>query len=148
MSQINSNSLNNFSIKKFKHSNLIVINEKELQHQMLDKVTSIDILIKKFISKFKCKKLIVTAGNKGFKFGEMNSNIITQYDAFSNKFIDKVGAGDVVFAIASLLLSSKIEKNLSLIIASLAGYKAANIIANKEFIELNNIKNYLFNLLK
>ncbi len=148
MSQVNSSSLGNFSMKKFKHANLVVINERELQHQMHDKTSSIDLLIMKFKKNFKCKKIIVTSGNKGFKFSEINSKKILQYDAFSDKYIDKIGAGDVVFCVASLLLESKIDKNLSLFIASLAGYKAVNIIANKEFIEFNDIKKYLLNILK
>ena len=148
MSQVNSSSLSNFSMQKFKNAGLVVINERELQHQMLDKSSKIDILIKKFSNNFKCKKIIVTAGSKGFKFWEKNSRKILQYDAFSSKYIDKVGAGDVVFGVASLLLSSKIDKNLALVIASLAGYKAVNIIANKESIEFNDIKKYLFNLIK
>ncbi len=148
MSQINSSSLSNFSMQKFKDAGLVVINERELQHQMFDKSSDINILIKKFSKIFRCKKIIVTSGERGLSYYERKKNKILKYDAFTDKYIDKIGAGDVVFGVSSLLISSKVNENLSLLIASLAGYKAVNTIANKDFVDFKTIKNYLLNLFK
>jgi len=148
MSQINSSSLSNYALKKYKFPHLIVINERELRHEFRDKNSKTELLIKKYSNDYFCKNVIVTAGKKGFYYFNKDVNKVSKYDAFTDKFIDKIGAGDVIFATLSLFFSSKLDRNLSMIMSSIAGHFAVNTIANKNFLELNKLKNSLFNLLK
>ncbi len=148
MSQINSSSLSNFALKKYKFPNLIVINERELRHELRDKSSNIESLMKKYSNEYYCKNMVITAGKNGFYFLNKNFGKVLKYDAFTDKFVDKIGAGDVIFATLSLFISSKLEKNLSMILSSIAGHFAVNTVANKNFLEFDKLKNSLFNLLK
>lgn len=148
MSQINSSSLSNFALKKYKFPNLIVINERELRHELRDKSSDIESLMKKYSNEYYCKNMVITAGKNGFYFLNKNFGKVLKYDAFTDKFVDKIGAGDVIFATLSLFISSKLEKNLSMILSSIAGHFAVNTVANKNFLEFDKLKNSLFNLLK
>ena len=148
MSQINSSSLSNYALKKYKFPHLIVINERELRHEFRDKNSKTELLIKKYSNDYFCKNVIVTAGKNGFYYFNKDINKVLKYDAFTDKFIDKIGAGDVIFATLSLFLSSKLNRDLSMMMSSIAGHFAVNTIANKNFLELDKLKNSLLNLLK
>ena len=140
MCQMNSSSMSNFAIKKYKNANLIVVNEREIRHEQRDKTTDLEKLIKKFVTEYKCKKIIVTAGSEGLFYFSKKNKKIKRYEAFTDKYIDKVGAGDVVYSISSLMLSSGVDEDISLIMSALGGHYAVNTVGNKEFVNFNDLR--------
>ena len=62
--------------------------------------------------------------------------------------MDKIGAGDVVFGLASLLFSAGVDEDLVILACSLGGLYSLNMMANETNIDFNLIKNNLYNLLK
>lgn len=147
MIQVNSNSITKYDIKNFKFPYLISINERELRVLLKDNHTDIKILMLKLRSKIKCKKMIITVGKRGLYYLSENLKII-QLEAFTNQYMDKIGAGDVVFALASVLFSSKVDEDLALLICSLGGLHSLNMMANEKNINYKDIKHNLYNLLK
>ena len=68
--------------------------------------------------------------------------------AFNSKPIDKVGAGDSMLAILSLLLKHKIDPSVSLLIASIVSSIVVNNIGNKYSINKIELEKSLEYLLK
>ena len=62
----------------------------------------------------------------------IDKNKVYKCPAFSNKSIDKVGAGDAMLSIISLCLNKKIDKQLSLFLGSLAGAFSVQSIGNSK----------------
>jgi rfaE bifunctional protein nucleotidyltransferase chain/domain len=147
MLQANSNSLAKYDIKKFKFPYLVSINERELRTLLKDNKTDIKLLMLKLKRQIKCKRMIITVGKRGLFYLSENLKI-TQLEAFTNQYMDKIGAGDVVFALASVLFSSKVDEDLALLICSLGGLHSLNMMANEKNINYKDIKSNLYNLLK
>ena len=68
--------------------------------------------------------------------------------AFNSKPVDKVGAGDAMLAILSILLKNKIDPLISLLIASLVSSNVVNNIGNKYSISKLELERSLEYLLK
>jgi sugar/nucleoside kinase (ribokinase family) len=85
------------------------------------------------------ENIIITHGNKGLAL-RSGKNII-EVPAFTNDVIDKVGAGDAVFAISSLMFAVQAPLNVNAFAASLAGAMSAltfgnsNPIQKKDFLK-------------
>jgi fructose-1-phosphate kinase PfkB-like protein len=66
----------------------------------------------------------------------------------NNKVIDKVGAGDCMLAIMSLLINSKLDDKSSLFVGNLVGAISVSKIANSEIIDKIDLKNKIIYTLK
>jgi len=118
MVQKNSNNPSFFSLNHIRNFDLICINESELRSELRDKTTNIDILAKNFLIKNKLRFLIITKGISGSLLIDKKLN---KYycPAFNTKPVDKIGAGDSMLAMLSILLKNKFNPEISLLIASL-----------------------------
>ena len=63
--QVNSSNIGYHSMKKYKNFDCLVINEKEIRHEMRNRSSDLKNLIKKLSSDQKIKNLIVTRGKLG-----------------------------------------------------------------------------------
>lgn len=129
MVQKNSNNPSFFSLNHIKKFNLVCINEGELRSELKDKNTNIDIIAKNFIAKNKFKFLVVTKGVSGSVLFDHKLNKYS-CPSFNTKPIDKIGAGDSMLAILSILLKNKFNPSTSLLIASLLSSKVVNSMGN------------------
>ncbi len=68
--------------------------------------------------------------------------------AFANIIIDKVGAGDTLFSIFSILMKSNVDINLSLLISSIAASLNIKDFANKNIIFPNQILKIISHMIK
>lgn len=146
MAQKNSNSSSFHTINHLKNFDLLCINEGELRSELKDKKTNIELIAKRFIKKNNLKYLVVTMGISGSLLFDSKLN---KYfcPAFNAKPIDKVGAGDSMLAILSILLKNKIDPLICLLIASIVSSNVVNNIGNKysiSKIELERSLEYLF----
>jgi len=110
--QANASNIGYHSIQKYRGVDCVVMNETELRHELRDKNEKLKILVKKLTNMIKIKDLIVTRGSTGaILYNSFNKKYIT-CPAFASKVVDKVGAGDSMLSIMSILIKSKF-KNIS-----------------------------------
>ena len=136
--QVNAANIGYHSMRKYKNIECVIVNEKELRHEMRDKNGRIEILMKKFALKQKIKNLIVTQGKDGSIFYNKNKNRFCSCDAFAKESLDKVGAGDAMLSTIALCLKSGFSDELSLFSGSLAAAQSVETFANKDIV--NKIK--------
>ena len=114
------------------------MNEQELRHELRDKNTKVELLARKLAKLLNINSLVITRGSDGaFIYDSKTKDIFTS-PAFASKVVDKVGAGDAMLSIISLLIKLKSQHLLSLFIGSLAGAISVEEISNKT--PLNKIK--------
>jgi len=130
MSQKNSNNSIFHTLDHLKNFDLLSINEGELRSEVKDNKTKIETIAQNFLIKNKLKYLVITRGNKGSVLFDKKCNIY-YCPAFNLSPIDKVGAGDSMLAVLSILLKNKISPLISLFIASLVSAKVVGSIGNK-----------------
>jgi rfaE bifunctional protein nucleotidyltransferase chain/domain len=129
MVQKNSNNPSFFSLNHVRNFDLLCINEGELRSELKDKKTDIDILAKNFLIRNKLKFIVITKGILGSILFDHKLNKYS-CPSFNSKPIDKIGAGDSMLAILSVLLSNKFNPLTSLLIASLLSSIVVNNMGN------------------
>ena len=146
--QINSANVGYHSLDKYSNIDTIIINETELRHELRDRSEKLEILMKKLTKKIKCKYLVVTSGSSGVCLYNIKKDLFHYCPAFASKIVDKVGAGDTMLAILSVLLKSKIDIDISLFLSSIAASESVESIANSHSIKRNEIYKKAEHMLK
>lgn len=137
--QVNAANIGYHSMNKYKNIDCLIVNEKELRHEMRDKRNKIEYLMKKYSKKQSIKDIVVTQGVTGALLYDKKKNQFKHCEAFAKSAIDKVGAGDAMLSLMSLCLKSKLDKNLSMLISSLGAAQAVKSIGNKDALEKTKI---------
>ena len=146
--QANASNIGYHSIQKYRGVDCVVMNETELRHELRDKNEKLKILVKKLTNMIKIKDLIVTRGNNGaILYNSFNKKYIT-CPAFASKVVDKVGAGDSMLSIMSILIKSKFKNMISLFLGSLAGALSVGEMSNKVPIKKTKLLKYFIHTLK
>jgi ADP-heptose synthase, bifunctional sugar kinase/adenylyltransferase len=141
--QVNAANVGYHTLKKYNNIDAMIINETELRHEMRNKNKEIFSLSKKLLEKINIKDLVVTRGKNGAILVSKYSKNKIYIPAFANKLIDKVGAGDAMLSIMSLLLKIGSSKKLALLIGSFAGAFSVQTMGNSEYIDKNKLLRYL-----
>ena len=146
--QINSSNIGYHSMKKYKNFDCLVINEKELRHELRDRFSDLKLLMKKLSNEQKINNLIVTCGKNGAIFFSRKEKSYLSSDGLARKVIDKIGAGDSMLGLIALCLKSGLDNSLSLLVGSLAASFSTETVANKEPIKKIKILKSIEHLLK
>jgi rfaE bifunctional protein nucleotidyltransferase chain/domain len=123
------------TISKYSKADLITFNGAELQLELRDRNPDYFKIVPKIMKEKGSSYAIVTLGGDGLIVFDAKGKF-EKVPAFANKLVDKVGAGDAVFAIASLL--AKVNAPLSVI-----GF-LSNLVAAHEVAQLGHEKSLQF----
>tara|TARA_B100000686_G_C16717735_1_gene933076 strand:- start:60 stop:1580 length:1521 start_codon:yes stop_codon:yes gene_type:complete len=146
--QANSANIGYHTIQKYKNVDCVVMNEQELRHELRNKNEKIEILARQLTKILNIKNLIVTRGSEGaFLYNSKNNDLI-YCPAFASKVVDKVGAGDAMLSIISLLLKLKFKNLLSLFLGSLAGALSVEELSNKTPLNKVRLFKYMQHIIK
>lgn len=92
------------TISKYGNADLVCLNSGEIQLELRNRNPDYFEIIPQIMEQKKAKYAVVTLGAEGLiVFDHLGS--IAKVPAFANKVVDKVGAGDAVLAISSMLAS-------------------------------------------
>ncbi len=146
--QVNAANVGYHSMRNYKNVNCVIINEKEIRHELRDKNSNIEFLMKKLSKQQNIKNLIVTQGTAGSILYNLRLNRYDRCEAFAKKTVDKIGAGDAMLSLISICLNKKMDNNLSMLVSSLGAAHSVETIGNKLMITKTQILKTLENTLK
>ena len=146
--QVNAANVGYHSMRNYKNIDCVIINEKEIKHELRDKNAKIEVLMKRLSFEQNIKNLVVTRGTRGAVLYNNKNNKFNYCEAYAKTAVDKIGAGDAMLSINALCLKCGLDRELTLLIGSLAAAQAVNIIGNKEVINKFQILKSLENILK
>jgi rfaE bifunctional protein kinase chain/domain len=129
------------TISKYPRANLISINSGELQLELRNRNPEIEKFVPALVSDMSAEIAIVTLGAGGIQL--FNSSGQTEkVPALAEKIVDKVGAGDAVLAISSLL--AKVTAPLAVIgfVANLVAAHEVSQLGHQTSLALSDIKKH------
>ena len=135
-------------MRNYKNVDCVIINETEMKYELRDRNGKVTSLMKRLSYEQNIKNLIVTKGEQGSILYNKKDKKFNYCDAYAKTAIDKIGAGDAMLSIISLCLKCGLNKDLSLLVGSLAGAHSVSTIGNKEAINKTQILKSLENTLK
>ena len=111
--QVNASNIGYHTLQKYDQIDAMIINETELRHEMRNKNEEIKSLSNKLFKRINTKNLVVTRGKNGALLVNKKEQSILQSPAFANNIVDKVGAGDAMLSIISMLIKIGAPRDLS-----------------------------------
>lgn len=135
------------TISKYKKADYVCIANRELQLNFRQKHISVLEQIKQLVQEFTFKNVMVTSGVKGSYSCKMGEGIYA-VPAFTTSVKDRVGAGDAVLAVTSLLVAQDAPAELVGFVGNVVGSQAVNIMGNKSFIEKIPLMKHMAHVLK
>ena len=146
--QINSFNRGFHTVLKYKKMNTLVVNEGELRYELRDKYSSIPTLVKNLSKKISVKNIVVTSGIRGAALANIKNNVLISCPAFNQNSIDTVGAGDTFFGMFSLLIGSKIDNKICMLIASISSSFSITQLGTKSYFNKKNLIKHLTHIFK
>ena len=139
--QTNSSNFGFNYINLYNKTDFMCMNETEIRLPLAMRFEDIDEVIWQVPRKLNYKRFLVTQGKYGCTY--VNNSILTKTPAVIDIVKDTVGAGDALFAVASLLALQNVDGELLTFLANCAGGYAANVMGNKESIDKEKLMNFV-----
>jgi bifunctional ADP-heptose synthase (sugar kinase/adenylyltransferase) len=136
--QINAANIGYHTMNNYRNIDCAIINETELRHELRDRETGVETLMKELANTLQVQYLVVTQGNSGATLYAAEKNKYYHCPAFASRVVDKIGAGDAMLALLSCALKSGFSPNLALFMGSLAAAQSVETIGNS--ISVNKIQ--------
>jgi rfaE bifunctional protein nucleotidyltransferase chain/domain len=127
------------TISKYKKADLVCLNSGEIQLELRNRNPDYFEIVPQILHRMKAKYAVVTLGSDGLMVFDCMGDI-AKVPAFANKVVDKVGAGDAVLAISSMLASVGAP-------VKVIGF-LANLIAAHEVSQLGHQRSLTFSDIK
>ena len=146
--QVNASNVGYHTIRNYNNFNTLIINEREIRHEMRDKISKLEILMRNISKDKNIKNIIVTMGGSGSILYNKLKNKFYYADAYAYKIVDKIGAGDTMLSIIGPSIKCNMDKDITLLISSLAAAQSVESMGNKNTVNKIKILKTLENILK
>jgi rfaE bifunctional protein kinase chain/domain len=121
----------NLITRKYSGLNYACVDEAEARLALQDKHETIEAVGVKLLHRLDADRLIITRGRHG-SITFMRDGTPQATPAFAMNVVDRVGAGDVFFAVTSPCFSTGMSPDLVSFIGNAAGALAVQIVGNRE----------------
>ena len=128
--QINAANIGYHTMNNYRNIDCAIINETELRHELRNRESSVETLMKELANTLQVQYLVVTQGNGGATLYIAEKNQYNHCPAFASMVVDKIGAGDAMLALLSCALKSEFSSDLALFMGSLAAAQSVETIGN------------------
>ena len=144
--QTNSNNYGYNYITRYKRTDFISIDERELRLPFGDNHGDIEELIRKLKKITHADQIQITLGEKGSKIFSKNKFYFTP--AFATSIRDSVGAGDAVLSVTALCAYNKVSPEITSFVANCTGALAVQIIGNEHPVYKKDLTKFIQHFLK
>lgn len=135
------------NITKYPRADYVSIAEHEIRVEMRDMTGKIRKMMETLSKQMKCQNLTVTRGRHGCMVMDRSGGFV-QVPSFASKVVDRVGAGDALFAVSALAAVQKMPPEVIGFIGSIAGSLAVETMGNQKAIENRVAIEYIRQLTK
>jgi sugar/nucleoside kinase (ribokinase family) len=145
--QVNAGNHGFNTVSKYRRADFIALSEKEIRLETRNPSGELREIVRKVAAGLNCRQLLVTRGAKGsLCYGRDEGFFETP--GFALRTIDRVGAGDAVFAIGSVCAALDAPIDLIGFIGNAVGSEAVAIVGNQRFIRRAPLLKHIETLLK
>ncbi len=146
MTQTNSANTGFNLITKYPRADYVCVNGPELRLASGDKFGGLEQIAEGLCGRLGCQSMVVTLGNQGLMVVTPGAEPF-HIPVFSKEVVDRVGAGDSVFAMTSACVAAGLPTELVGFIGNAVGALAVRIVGNKTSVEPASLYKYVTTLL-
>jgi sugar/nucleoside kinase (ribokinase family) len=146
-SQVNAHNRGFNTISKYPRADYICLSESELRLDRRSREGDLEELTRAVAQELDCSRITVTRGSEGcLCFDRVHG--FTEAPVFSSHVVDRVGAGDAVFAVTSLCFAQDASTSLLAFVTNAVGAQAVGIIGNQRPVSKVPLLRHIQTLLK
>ena len=145
--QINAANMGFHTISKYKLADYVCIHEGEIRLDSRSRKGDLKDLIRNLASRMGDPSIMITRGSNGSLFYRKDEGF-TSCPAFAVKIVDRVGAGDAVLALTSVLSADGVPADVINFVGNLVGADAVLIVGNKRVIDRVKLMKSITSLMK
>jgi rfaE bifunctional protein kinase chain/domain/rfaE bifunctional protein nucleotidyltransferase chain/domain len=145
--QVNAGNHGFNTVSKYRSADFIALSEKEIRLETRNPKGDLREIVARVAAELKCRQVLVTRGVKGSLCHDRDRGFF-EIPGFALRTVDRVGAGDAVFAIGSLCAALNAPIEVIGFIGNAVGAEAVGIVGNQRFIERAPLLKHLEALLK
>ena len=134
-------------ISKYSTAHYVSLASRELQLNYRQKHLSVEDQLKRLLTEFNYKTVMVTTGKNGVSVCKADEDL-SKVPAFATNIVDRVGAGDAVLALTSLYAYLNAPSELIGFIGNIVGAEAVSGWGNKTSIQKISLMKHISHLLK
>ena len=134
-------------ISKYPKADYVSIAGRELQLNYRQRHFSVTEQLERLMRECDYKTVMITNGRAGALSCKKNESIV-EVPAFATQVVDRIGAGDAVLAITSLLSYQNAPAELIAFVGNVVGAEAVGIMGNKRYIEKIPLMKHISHLIK
>jgi cytidyltransferase-like protein len=133
--------------EKYGRIDYLCLSEGEIRLAARQRNGDLRQLVEKAAARHECKAITVTRGDEGVLCWGREDGFVAA-PAFTSHFADRVGAGDAVLAITSLLVAVGAPTRIVALVANAVGALAVQVVGNRESVTKVALQKFLISLLK
>lgn len=135
------------TVSKYARADFISLSEKEIRLETRNPSGDLQTIVEDVATNLSCPRVLVTRGAKGNLCYSRDEGFFS-VPGLAIKTVDRVGAGDAVFAVGALCAALDAPMEVIGLIGNAVGIEAVGIVGNQRFIERAPLVKHLEALLK
>ena len=145
--QINAANRGFHAISKYSYADYVCIQEGEIRLDRRSQKGDLNDLICDLANRMEYSSIMVTRGSNGSLFYHKGEGF-TACPAFAVNVVDRMGAGDAVLALTSVMSANNVPSDVICFVGNLVGADAVSIVGNRRSIDHVNLMKSIESLLK
>jgi bifunctional ADP-heptose synthase (sugar kinase/adenylyltransferase) len=145
--QLNAANMGYHTISKYRRADFVSIHEGEIRLDSRSRNGDLRLLMRNLADQLSCRTVMVTRGKYGSLMYHHHDGFVA-CPAFATKIVDRVGAGDAVFALASLGAARGVPSDLLSFLGNVVGAQAVTIVGNRASVDRQRLTPALDALLR
>jgi len=145
--QVNAHNRGFNTISKYPRADYICISEDEIRHDCRSRQQDLRQITQHVAERLACRRATITRGRQGCLCYDRDHGFF-ESPAMTSHIVDRVGAGDVVFAVTSLWAAQNAPMEVIGFTANIVGAHAVGMVANQRTIERIPLMKHIETILK
>jgi rfaE bifunctional protein nucleotidyltransferase chain/domain len=135
------------TVSKYRRADFISLSEKEIRLEARNPSGNLETIVARVARDLQCPRVLITRGSRGCLCYDPAEGFF-DVPGFAIRTVDRVGAGDAVFGVASLCAALHMPIEIIGFIGNAVGTQAVGIVGNERFIERAPLLKHIEALLK
>jgi rfaE bifunctional protein kinase chain/domain/rfaE bifunctional protein nucleotidyltransferase chain/domain len=145
--QVNAHNRGFNTISKYPRADYICISEDEIRHDCRSRQKDLRQITQQAAERLGCKRAVITRGREGCLCYDREHGFF-ESPALAGHVVDRVGAGDAVFAVTSLCVAQNAPMEVAGFTANIIGAHAVGMVANQRSFERVPLMKHIETILK
>jgi rfaE bifunctional protein kinase chain/domain/rfaE bifunctional protein nucleotidyltransferase chain/domain len=145
--QVNAHNRGFHTISKYPRADYFCISEDEIRHDCRSRQQDLRRITQQVAERLACKRAIITRGREGCLCYDREQGFF-ESPALASHVVDRVGAGDAVFAVTSLCVAQNAPMEVVGFTANIVGARAVGMVANQRSIDRIPLMKHIETILK